>query len=153
MQSATGSVTITINPIPTSDLSITKAAEPATMVPGDPITYMITLGNAGPLDVIGARVQDLLPTALTGATWECLPDLTAACTASGSGDIDDLADLPMGTQVVYTLTAVVDSGLIGQLSNTATVETPLGITDPNLSNNTSTDISATGAIFSDGFEE
>jgi len=61
------------------------------------------------------------------------------CTASGSGNIDDTASLPVGGSVIYTLTGTISALATGSLSNTATVTAPGGVTDPTPGNNSATD--------------
>jgi uncharacterized repeat protein (TIGR01451 family) len=59
--------------------------------------------------------------------------------ASGTGDINnELVTIPAGpgNSVVYTVTADVPSSYTGDLMNTATVDAPVGTTDPDPTNNT-----------------
>ena len=88
------------NPVgPQADLAISKSSTPKPYVPGAPLTYTVMVSNAGPSDVINARVQDALPPALAAFGWTCTPSgAGASCgTANGSGDIDALVTLPVGT--------------------------------------------------------
>ena len=79
---------------------VTKSSTPAPYVPGAPLTYTVTVSNAGPSDVTNARVQDALPPPLAGFSWTCTPTAPASCgTPSGSGDIDALVSLPAGSHV------------------------------------------------------
>lgn len=130
---------LTVNALST-DLQITKTDGSGTYTPGNGISYTITVTNLGSADVTGATVSDNVPSAITGASWTCVAQTGASCTASGSGDINDTAvDLPVGRSVTYTLTGTVSSSASGSLSNTATVTAPSGVTDPNPGNNTQTD--------------
>src|SRR5262249_31276340 len=54
-----------------ADLSITKTDDQTLAIPGAPLTYTITVQNAGPSDVVGAPVSDTFPPPLTGASWSC----------------------------------------------------------------------------------
>jgi hypothetical protein len=65
------------------------------------------------------------------------------CTASGSGDISDTVNLPVGATVTYTLSGTISAAATGNLSNTATVTAPGGMTDPNPANNSATDTDVT----------
>jgi uncharacterized repeat protein (TIGR01451 family) len=122
-----------------ADLSISKTDMQATATPGQPVTYTIVASNAGPSAVIGATVADTLPAAITGATWTCVGAGGGSCTASGSGDINDLVNLPLGATATYTLTGTISALAMGSLSNTATVTAPGAIADPNPANNSATD--------------
>ncbi len=133
-----------------TDLEITKtdnlggssvSATPGTAVPGQAITYTITVVNDGPSDVSGASVVDALPSWLTGATFTATPSGGASgFTASGSGSIDDTnLDLPVDSTITYTLQANIAPSATGTLTNTATVTPPTGVNDTNSANNSATD--------------
>jgi uncharacterized repeat protein (TIGR01451 family) len=130
--------TDTLTP-PQADLSITKTDGQASAVPGSLVTYTIIAGNTGPSPATGATVADMVPAAITGATWTCSGAGGGTCAASGSGDINDTVDLPEGTIVTYTLTGTVSASATGSLSNTATVTAPAGVTDPSPADNSATD--------------
>jgi len=110
-------------------------------VSGSPLTYTITVSNAGPSDVIGAQVVDVLPLALAGFGWTCTASgVGASCgTAAGTGDIDALVTLPVGMSVTFAVTGTVPAGITGALINTATVNPPIGAIDPVGGNNAATD--------------
>ncbi len=129
-----------------ADLSITKESSPNPYVAGDAFTYTIVATNAGPSDATNARVQDALPTALSGFAWTCTPNGSgASCgTASGTGDIDALVTLPSGTSATFAVTGTLPSGTTGELVNTATVAAPAGTTDPVPGNNSGSDTNPTG---------
>ena len=97
--------------------------------------------------VTGAAVADTFPAALTAVTWTCSGTNGGTCTASGSGNLNDLATLPLNGSVTYTVSATVDLGARGTVVNTATVTPPAGVIDPITSNNTATD---TDTIVADG---
>src|SRR4029079_12550823 len=134
------------NPVgPQAALTISKSSTPEPYVPGAPFTYNIVVSNAGPSDVANARIQDALPPALAGFTWTCTPTPPAACgTANGTGDIDVLVTLPVGSHVTFTVTGTVPAGTLRTLLNSATVTPPLGTTDPVPGNNTGTDTNPVG---------
>ena len=124
---------------PRADLSITKTDGQTSAVPGTPVTYTLTVSNAGPSSVTGAQVQDAFPAGLTGITWTCAAGAGATCAASGKGKLDTTADLPAGTSATYTLSATIDPAATGTLANTATTSAPAGVADPEAGNNSATD--------------
>ena len=67
------------------------------------VTYTILVTNDGPDAGLGNPVTTTLPGTLSAVTWTCVPVAPAACGAAGSDGIDDLADLPAGGSVTYTL--------------------------------------------------
>lgn len=124
---------------PGANLGITKTDGLASATPGQTITYIITVTNAGPSNATGATVTDTFPGILTGVTWTCVGTGGATCTASGSGDINDTVNIPVGGTATYTVNATVSASATGTLTNTATVTAPAGVTDPTPGNNSATD--------------
>ncbi len=134
---------------PAADLAVTKTDGKATATAGGNLTYTIEVTNHGPEHVIGARVTDFFPTEITAITWICDNSGGGACAkAAGSGDIDEIVDLPAGTSVTFTAECSVDLAASGRISNTATATLPAGLTEINSADNTATDddwVEATGA--------
>ena len=124
---------------PRADLSVTKTDGVATAVPGTPVSYTIVATNAGPSDAVGATASDNVPASLVGATWTCIGSNGGTCTASGAGSVADTVNLPVGATVTYSITATLGAAATGTLVNTASISSPSGSTDPDLSNNTATD--------------
>ncbi|QQR73046.1 MAG: DUF11 domain-containing protein [Holophagales bacterium] len=122
-----------------ADLSITKTDGVTSVVQGGTATYTITASNAGPSAASGSLVTDTFPAACTSVNWTCTPSGGATCTASGSGNISDTVNIPVGDSVVYTAACAVSPSATGSLANTATVAAPAGITDPTPGNNSATD--------------
>lgn len=128
---------------PVADLSITKTDGQSTALTGLPLNYAIVVQNNGPTAVTGATVADAMPSALTNVTWTCAVANGATCTSSGSGDINDTVDLPVGATATYSVHGVVAQGTTGNLINTATVAAPTNINDSTPANNSATDSDVT----------
>ncbi len=129
--------------VPTADLSITKSDGHAQIHPGQELTYTIVVQNGGLSDAKGVRVVDVFPDTLNNVTFTSVAVGGAmGNTPQGSGNIDDRVDMPAGASITYTVQAIVDPAAVGTIQNTATVEPPDGLVDPNLGNNTATDITA-----------
>jgi trimeric autotransporter adhesin len=122
-----------------ADLSITKTNGVASSIPGLGTTYTITASNAGPAAATGSTVADTFPAACTSVSWTCVGAGGGTCTASGSGNINDTVNLPVGASVTYSAICAISATATGTLVNTATVATPGGITDPTPGNNSATD--------------
>ncbi len=126
-----------------ADLSITKTDGVTTATPGGSVTYTITASNAGPSSATGATVADTFPASLT-CTWTCAGAGGGTCTASGSGNINDIVNLPSGGSVTYTASCTISASASGTLCNTATVAAPASVTDPDPANNSATDCDTLG---------
>ncbi|GAA1956080.1 hypothetical protein GCM10009738_32510 [Kitasatospora viridis] len=128
-------------------LSITKTAAPTTYVPGQALTYTVTVRNAGPAPATNAAVRDALPSALSAFTWTCAAGANSSCgTASGTGSLDTTATIAASDSVTYTITGTVPAGTTGTLSNTATVTRPTATTDPNCGPTCSSTVDTPGRI-------
>ena len=143
--SATDSDTIT--PL-TADLAITKTDGVTSVVPGGTTTYTIVVTNAGPAAADGAiftdpPVANLGVTGVTcggpsgGAACPTVPNTTIAL-LQGAGIV--IPALPSGGSVTFTVTATIAGNATGTIANTANIAAPSGVSDPNLSNNSATDI-------------
>jgi uncharacterized repeat protein (TIGR01451 family) len=137
-----------------ADVAITKDDGLTEVIPGDPVTYTITVANLGPGDTLGAIVTDSFPAAITGVAWTCVGSGGGICAASGSGNLVDVAEIPFGGSVVYTATGTVSPDASGTIDNTANVAVT-DVTDPDLGNNSATDsdtVFVDPMPFADGFE-
>ena len=126
------------NPVgPQADLTISKSSSPNPYVPGTPLTYTVVVSNAGPCDVINARVQDALPAAAGGLRLDLHAERAgASCgTPAGTRRHRCAGDAAGGTSATFTVSGTVPAGTTGALINTATVTPPLGVTDPVPGNN------------------
>jgi uncharacterized repeat protein (TIGR01451 family) len=112
-----------------ADLRIAKTAAPTPVVPGEDVTWTITVTNNGPSTSIGETVTDDLP-----------DEVTFASASAGCGEANGIVtcavgELAPGAAKTFTITAQVASSLDNCLRNTGTVS---GQFDPDSSNNTST---------------
>jgi uncharacterized repeat protein (TIGR01451 family) len=121
---------------------------------GDVLTYVLVVTNHGVDGAVGEHVTTLLSTQLEGITWTCTPSAGATCNASGSGDIDELVDLPAGGSVTYTIVATVSALAAAEIASTATIAAPAGYVDTNPIDDIATDIDRIikDRVFADGFD-
>ncbi len=145
------SATDTNPTVPTADLAVAKTSSPDPYVAGAPITYTVTVTNNGPDGVTGATFADTVPAQVTGVTWTCAVVGTGSCgSASGSGNgISTTLDLANGATATLAISGTVDPGATGPISNTASVSTPPGTTDPSPGNNSATNDNPAGSVQSD----
>jgi LPXTG-site transpeptidase (sortase) family protein len=133
---------VTMNPVTSADLSIIKTDGVTSYSAGASVTYTITVTNVGKVDVPGATVADTKPENILNWVWACRPvDIARGCepAPSGTTDFSNKVNLPVGSSIVYTVTANIVVNPTGDLVNTATVTLPDGYTDATPGNNTSTD--------------
>lgn len=104
-------------------LLITKTANTATLRPGAPVVYTITVRNVGNADAIGALISDPIPSGIDAFVWTCSASGGVACpNASGSGAIaETVATFPAGAMLVYTVTAALSADPPETVVNTVTV--------------------------------
>jgi uncharacterized repeat protein (TIGR01451 family) len=121
-------------------VTVTKSADPDPYVPGEPLTFTVSLvttcvGGRCPVDVptvLGVLVNDPLPAQLSGTmfTWTCAASAGSSCAASGTGDIHDSADIAEIGRLTYTVKGTVPASVRGTLTNVVTVTPTPGETIP-----------------------
>jgi uncharacterized repeat protein (TIGR01451 family) len=143
------SSTVSTNITQVADLSVSKTTT-SQVVAGLPVIYEIVVTNNGPSDANNSSVTDLVPDELINVTWSCAPDAGASCQASGTDDLIDAVNLPVGTAVTYQVTGTLPSSATGNLINQVTVATGAPVTDDDPANNTASvnDVIATIADLS-----
>jgi uncharacterized repeat protein (TIGR01451 family) len=134
-----------------ADLAVTKSNGVSAIEERQVVVYTIVVSNNGTAGVTAARVTDLMPAEFTGVTWTCAASGGATCPAAGSGDIDVTVNLPIGSSVTFLASGTVQGASGAFIENTAFVEPPPAVFDPNLANNEATDTDL-AQLFADEFE-
>ena len=111
-----------------SDLEVTKTINNTTPRVGSNVIFTITAKNNGDSNNKNVTVNDLLP---SGYTY--VSDLPGIGTYNSTTGVWTIGYLNKGASVTLTITATVKSS--GIYTNTATINTSSGISDPDLSNN------------------
>ncbi|MFN9940718.1 MAG: hypothetical protein ACK56I_14695, partial [bacterium] len=90
----------------------------------------------------------MLPAGLSNATWTATYAGGGSGPAAGAGNVNTSVNLPVGGQARFTIQADVDATLLapGTIANTATVQNPGGVPDPNPDDNTSTVVTDVRAV-------
>lgn len=143
--------TFMIDVIAAADLAVDKTSGTFFTPPGGMLTYTIDVTNAGPSDVVDARVQDDPPARLGNLSWTCTPQGMASCNAGDTGAIDELVTIPEGDSVIFTLDATLQDMDTTPVTNTASVTAPMGLTETASGNNSDSDTDQVG-LFVSGFE-
>lgn len=120
-----------------ADLIVAATAGQTVVTPGGQARFTASVKNLGPLSLTDVRLLEQQPLVLTSVTWTCTANGSAACpTASGSGSLPTVVDLPAGGELVFSLSGLVPSSMAaGQLSYILTAASPLGYSDPLPDNN------------------
>ncbi|MCP4190726.1 MAG: DUF11 domain-containing protein [Planctomycetaceae bacterium] len=132
-----------------ADLTMSKTVSQDVFEPGDDVVYTLVVTNEGPSDVMGATVEDIFPDArvdepasllkgLVGVTYSSQAEGGATGDTHGSGDINQVVNMPAGSSITYTVDATVSPFAMVSVTNTATVEVPEGVMELNPGNNSST---------------
>jgi uncharacterized repeat protein (TIGR01451 family) len=124
------SVTTTVNPLTSADLSITKTDSPDPVLVVDNLTYTITVTNNGPSPATDVTVTDTLPGSVTFVS--ATPSQGTPCTGTSTVSCN-LGTVTNGANA--TVMIVVKPNTEGLISNTATVAG--NETDPVSGNDTS----------------
>jgi len=128
-----------------ADVGVTKTG-PGVVTGGQPVTYTLTVTNAGPSGATSVTLTDAVPAGMTFVSAQQTSGPTFACStpAVGAGGTIScsVALLPAGSTATFSVvlqSASLEAG--ASVSNTATVTTATA--DPNAANNASTVTSTT----------
>ncbi|MDT8439210.1 MAG: hypothetical protein RQ729_09410, partial [Wenzhouxiangellaceae bacterium] len=146
-----------------TDIRVTKTDNTARAIAGEQHSYTIDVANTGFINATNVSVRDALPLfdpATPGTpgfipgsiSWQCSAIGGACCNTNSSvcgidsptpalaGDIlNGAVDLPGLSQLRFTVTGTLDPRSTGVLENTASIELPASLQDPNENNNSATD--------------
>lgn len=115
-----------------ADLQIAQTAG----VAENNVTYQIVVTNAGP-SAVTAHVMDTFPSAMSAVTWNCAVTGGSCATSSGTGNnLSTAVTLNNAAKATFTVKGQINGGIT--LLNTARVERPLDVYDPDLTNNETT---------------
>jgi uncharacterized repeat protein (TIGR01451 family) len=138
----TTSTALSQTPLPaTADLSVTKYG-PTSVNPSSTLTFQLVVANAGYAAADGAQLADAVPAGLTNVSWTCQGEIGGALcpNASGTDGINEtIATFPAGSSLTYLVTGSV--GTSGSITNTVSLTPPVGVSDPDPTNNTDSRIS------------
>ena len=108
--------------------SITAAIGSA--VPGtSTLTYTIVVGNTGTAADNGVTVSDPFPASVLSDNWSVTNSTGGATSTAGggTGNINDIVNLPAGSTLTYTVSVVhISSAAVGSLVNTVTATPTVG---------------------------
>jgi len=136
-----------------ADLLIDKSSARSEVFARGVDEWTLLVSNLGPDRADGARVVDVLPPHLEAVSWTCLGLAGAHCGASqGTGDIDLALALPAGGSALLQVVARIPRAPLIDVVNSARVQAPGGIVDPQPGNDTDVETDPMATIFFDDFE-
>jgi len=119
--------------VPSSDLSIDKELiSPSPLIPGNDVSYLITVTNNGPDDAINTVITDIVPSFLQNPSYQ-VKDLMSDWQPWLGAYTTDLAS---GSSIDIYLKGTLNLLATGDLTNIASVRSDSN--DPNLGDNNST---------------
>jgi uncharacterized repeat protein (TIGR01451 family) len=121
-----------VAPVAPADLAITKTSNPATVIVGDSLSYVLDVTNAGGSPAAGTIVTDTLP---PGVIFVSCAVTQGSCLASGSTVTANLGTVGAAGSANVTINVTM-GGVPRTVSNTAMVTTTSP--EPATGNNTST---------------
>jgi uncharacterized repeat protein (TIGR01451 family) len=138
------------------DVRVSQSNGSTEIEPGETTSYIINIDNIGSVDAGEVQINELLPTGLISATWQCEAFNDASCIGFDEMGLTGNVDLPSGGRVKVTLTATVDPALQDMSQSVISNQVQavlISETDFNLLNNTSIDTDILiYFIFKNGFE-
>ncbi|WP_420122596.1 DUF7507 domain-containing protein [Nakamurella sp.] len=126
-----------VEPDRQADLALVKTASPATASPGQTVTYVLAVSNAGPSDAPGVLLTDPIPAGLTGLTVtdaggaDCTVDDRVSCVWASVPASSTGASTGESTRTVTLSAVVAPDAPDGPLTNTAAVAAPVDDPDPS----------------------
>jgi uncharacterized repeat protein (TIGR01451 family) len=129
----TASATVVVANANSADVAIVKTGTPNPVTEGTPLTYTLTVTNNGPASATNVTVADTLPSVVT---YLSTTTTQGSCSEAGGSVTCLLGTMANGATATIAILTLPNAP--GVVSNTATVTADQ--TDPNTSNNTSTQI-------------
>lgn len=135
------------------DVAASLSVDRPLYLAGQVLTYTLQVSNAGPDEAQDVDVETLLGIGTAGLSWTCSG--SACANASGSGDLNELLDLPAGSAVSFTLQATVAAPAVDAIpfSVSATLSSAGIDRELDLANNAAAVTSQHRRLFGDGFED
>jgi uncharacterized repeat protein (TIGR01451 family) len=131
---------------PQADVAVEIEDKREAVVPGQEVSYRVTVTNLGPAWAYGVVVSGVIPLQLSGPVWACDAAEGASCLTGGIPPQAGVANIPPGGSVIYTLSATVVPAASGSVVFSAAAELPEEIEDPDPGNNQVEDMNIVDAV-------
>ncbi len=98
-----------------ANLVLSKTNAPNPVVAGEPLTYTLSVTNAGPSDAVGVVITDTLP---PGVSFQ---SASPGCVEAGGTVVCTVGTVANGNTESVTIVVLVNAATVGNLENTAVV--------------------------------
>lgn len=139
--------------LPSANIAVAKTGTASVTVNGT-VTYTVTVTNAGPSNVTGLTITDVVPQYITVSSWTCSVAGTADCDTTTAGAVSGSTNsIPLtnaqinsgaGNTITLAVTGVATAP--GSVTNTARVTLPTGTADLVTSNNTASQVTTINPV-------
>ncbi|SMC70486.1 DUF7507 domain-containing protein [Pedobacter africanus] len=123
---------------------------PTTVIAGNAIAYTITVRNTGPSNSLNTVITDNIPSGITNVAWtSSVIDGTASITTGASGTGNALSmtgNFNANSTIQINVTGKVSSGLLGNITNSATVSPAEAGVVPVTSNEVKTSVNTKSGL-------
>ncbi|WP_316822488.1 gliding motility-associated C-terminal domain-containing protein [Pedobacter gandavensis] len=125
-----------------TDIFIEKNG-PQSILAGAPISYQIKVGNDGPINVAGLSISDVVPSVIQNVSWTATAFGSATITGAQNGNTNNIQttasiEADPANYILINIQGTVDPATnVNVINNVASVTLPAGVSDFNLTNNTS----------------
>ena len=124
-----------------ADVSIAKTDSTDPVNAGDPLTYTLTVDNAGPSDALMVVASDTLPAEVT---YGSSSTSQGSCSEAGGVVTCALGTIVSGGSVTITINVIVDSDVADGSTITNNASVTSATTDPSAANNSTSEDTTTG---------
>ncbi|MEX1193647.1 MAG: thrombospondin type 3 repeat-containing protein [Dehalococcoidia bacterium] len=128
-------------PVDSADLAITKTDSQDPIEAGNPLSYTVSVDNAGVFAAANTVMTDTLPSQVTFVS--AVPT-SGSCNHSSGTVTCNLGSVAAGGSPDVTINVTVNTGTSGTISNTASVSTTT--LEPNTGNNTAVQATLVGQV-------
>lgn len=150
--SSIGGLGIAVVPTPSStDLRVRIGNDTRNIGAGALLRYDVVVENIGMQAAVG-RLEVPLSADFASASYSCTTAGQASCGAVGTGSIDTEISVAPGAVVIYSVQVTAPMSPERTITQTARITTKAPTTDPDLSNNESSDVDSMG-LLADGYED
>ncbi|OPZ11885.1 MAG: putative Ig domain protein [Alphaproteobacteria bacterium ADurb.BinA280] len=135
------------------DVAVTVSVDRSLYLAGQVLTYTLQISNVGSDEAQDVDVDSLIGAGSNGLDWTCAGNACAA--VSGTGNLNEQLDLPVGSSAVYTLHATISAPAVDSIQFSASAAVSLAGLDRELNeaNNAAAVTSQHRRLFGNGFED